>query len=80
MTQNSLTHNEKNRADVDLSYDRAFKFGAFIGSLSMGRFLFQDKETGKIVDDAGQTVTITLIPTFIYDHIVKRYMFNLDKL
>ena len=37
-------------------------------------FSFQDKETGKIVDDAGQTVTITLIPTFIYDHIVKRYL------
>ncbi|OWF45763.1 syntenin-1-like isoform X2 [Mizuhopecten yessoensis] len=31
----------------------------------------KDDKTGEIFDAAGRTVTITIMPTFIYDHIVK---------
>jgi syntenin-1 len=31
----------------------------------------KDKETGEIIEAAGRTVTITIIPSFIYDHIIK---------
>jgi syntenin-1 len=32
----------------------------------------KDKEISKIIDDGGQIVTLTIIPSFIYSHIMKR--------
>jgi len=31
----------------------------------------KDKEIGEIIETTSQTVTVTIIPTFLYDHIVK---------
>ena len=33
----------------------------------------KDKEISKIIDDAGQVVTVTVIPNFLYRHIMKKY-------
>lgn len=33
--------------------------------------LSQDKEIGDIIDSCGKTVTVTVMPSVIYDHIVK---------
>ena len=32
----------------------------------------KDKEITKIIDDAGQIVTVTVIPNFLYRHIMKK--------
>ena len=32
----------------------------------------QEKEVKEIVDSTGRTVTVTIIPTFIFEHIMKR--------
>ena len=32
----------------------------------------KDKEIAKIIDDGGQTVTITVIPTYLFDHMIKK--------
>lgn len=32
----------------------------------------KDKEIVKLMDEAGNVVTITVIPSFIYDHMIKR--------
>ncbi len=32
----------------------------------------KDKEVSRIIDDGGQIVTLTIIPSFIYTHIMKR--------
>ena len=32
----------------------------------------RDKEIGTIIDDAGQVVTITVIPNFLYRHMMKK--------
>lgn len=32
----------------------------------------KDKEISNIIDDGGKTVTITVIPTFLFDHIMKK--------
>lgn len=32
----------------------------------------KDKEVGNIISKAGQVVTITVIPSFLYDHMVKK--------
>ncbi|RZC32943.1 PDZ domain containing protein [Asbolus verrucosus] len=32
----------------------------------------KDKQIGKIIEDAGDVVTVTVIPSFIYDHMVKK--------
>lgn len=32
----------------------------------------KDKEITKLMNDAGRVVTITIVPTFIYDHMVKK--------
>ncbi|CAH0555025.1 unnamed protein product [Brassicogethes aeneus] len=39
----------------------------------------KDKETRKIIDNAKTVVTITVIPTFIYDHMVKKMAGSLIK-
>ena len=33
----------------------------------------KDKEISRIIEEGGQIVTITIIPSFIYTHIMKRY-------
>ena len=32
---------------------------------------FQDKEIGAVIDAGGRTITVTVMPSVIYDHIVK---------
>lgn len=32
----------------------------------------QDKETRKIIDAGGPVITLTIMPTFIYDHLIKK--------
>lgn len=32
----------------------------------------KDKEITKIIGDAGRVVTITIMPTFLYDHMMKK--------
>jgi syntenin-1 len=32
----------------------------------------KDREATKIIDDAGQVVTITVIPNFLYRHMMKK--------
>ena len=36
--------------------------------------ILQEKEIKEIFDSLGRTVTITIVPSMIYEHIVKRYM------
>lgn len=35
----------------------------------------KDKNVTKIIDALGPVVTITVIPSFLYDHMVKKYVF-----
>ena len=37
----------------------------------------KDKDITKIIDEAGQVVTITVIPNFLYKHIMKKYVHKL---
>merc|ERR1712110_482690 len=39
----------------------------------------KDKEISKIIDDAGQVVTVTVIPNFLYRHIMKNMHYSLVK-
>ncbi|XP_044754555.1 syntenin-1-like [Coccinella septempunctata] len=39
----------------------------------------KDKETAKIIDECQRTVTITVMPSFIYDHMIKRMAGSLLK-
>jgi syntenin-1 len=39
----------------------------------------KDKEISKIIDDAGQVVTVTVIPNFLYRHIMKNMHHSLVK-
>jgi syntenin-1 len=32
----------------------------------------KDKDIASIIDDGGRTVTVTVIPTYLYDHIMKK--------
>lgn len=32
----------------------------------------KDKETTRIIEGAGQIVTVTVIPTFMYEHMIKK--------
>jgi syntenin-1 len=32
----------------------------------------KDKEIAKIIDEGGQTVTVTVIPSYLYDHMIKK--------
>ena len=34
----------------------------------------KDKDIGKIIDEAGQVVHITVIPNFLYRHMMKKYV------
>ena len=36
------------------------------------RFLPQDKQLTEVLSGAGNVVTLTIIPTVIYEHMVKR--------
>ena len=33
--------------------------------------VFQDDKVSEIIDAAGRTVTVTIMPSFLYEHIVK---------
>ena len=39
----------------------------------------KDKEISKIIDDAGQVVTVTVIPNFLYCNIMKNMHYSLVK-
>lgn len=39
----------------------------------------KDKEISKIIDDAGQVVTVTVIPTYLYQHMMKNMSNSLVK-
>merc|ERR1712066_162698 len=39
----------------------------------------KDKEISKIIDEAGQVVTVTVIPNFLYRHIMKNMHYSLVK-
>lgn len=39
----------------------------------------KDKEIASIIDDGGRTVTVTVIPTYLYDHIMKNISSSLVK-
>jgi len=38
-----------------------------------------DKDTRKIIDQGGQVVTFTIIPSFVYDHMIKNTATSLVK-
>lgn len=40
---------------------------------------FKDKHIGEVLKSAGSTLTITVMPEFIYDHIVKKVSKGLFK-
>lgn len=39
----------------------------------------RDKEIGKVIDEAGQIVTVTVIPTYLYQHMMKNMSGSLVK-
>lgn len=39
----------------------------------------KDKEIAKIIDEGGQTVTVTVIPSYLYDHMIKNMSNSLVK-
>lgn len=39
----------------------------------------RDKEIAKIIDEGGQTITITVIPSYLYDHMIKNMSSSLVK-
>ena len=46
----------------------------FAISYLTSKLCLQDKLVQEIMINGGQTVTITIMPTFVYEHIVKRYV------
>ena len=32
----------------------------------------KDKEIAKIIDEGGQTVTITVVPSYLFEHMIKK--------
>ena len=42
----------------------------------------KDKEITKIIADGGNVITVTIVPSYIYQHMTKRYviMFSFDKI
>ena len=42
-------------------------------------FLFyQDKETKQIIDQGDRSVTFTIVPTFVFKHIMKKYVVSIN--
>ena len=41
--------------------------------------IFKDKQIGEVLKSAGSTLTVTVMPEFIYDHIVKKVSKGLFK-
>ena len=37
----------------------------------------KDKEIGRIMDGAGSCLTLTVMPKFLYEHMIKKYVFKL---
>lgn len=38
----------------------------------------KDKDITKLIDNGGQVVTITIVPTFIYDHMMTKYALTFE--
>ena len=34
----------------------------------------KDKDIGNIIQEGGNVIIVTVVPSFIYDHIVKKYL------
>ena len=32
----------------------------------------KDKDTAKVIDEGGQTVTITFVPSYLFEHMIKK--------
>lgn len=39
--------------------------------LNYHNFNLQDDDIGEIIDAGGRTITVTIMPSFLYDHICK---------